>query len=202
MKMSCALSGAGLRSVEIVIDDDLDRPRAAKFLEWLVEQIGAGTELAAGQSIRYGWFDLRCEIEDRILRLRAPDLLAMPIVWQASMSAALRTTAQHVAIPRSLGLEPDIPSLGQYAVVGDGFETLPMFMERTGPGDADDSGWALGSARIEGPDPVATAHKLSLYELVVAAPRLLPYLSMPPGSDLLFRDDRPTLSYQGRPLKL
>lgn len=198
VRVAREVDGPAVRVVEVAIA--ADTPEGVRllaldpFLGWLGEEART-TPITDGQTLQLGWTLLRCRVVEQRLVLLAPDLRAssaaphapLPVEFQPDLTQAVWTLFEHTQVPASLGAELLIPTLRQAAVVGPRYAELPCVMERTTPQADDDSGWTFNSLRpdVDNNDPEQLS-RVSLYEAVLASPRLLRYLSLPPGSAVLF----------------
>ncbi len=130
------------------------------------------------------------------MRLLAPDFETMPIRWVENLGPVFGIAAVHKYVPETFGFTPETPSLGNIALVGRAFDTLPMFAHRLEPDDSkpNDSGWLLGSdsEEVDNNDP-KQLRVMSLYEAMLAIPHVVPYLSLPVGCRVMFHDQRPVI---------
>lgn len=198
LKVAREVNGPTVRVVEVAIA--ADTPEGVRllaldpFLAWLGEEART-TPITDGQTLQLGWTLLQCRVVERRLVLLAPDLRSssaapqapLPFELQPDLSQAVWTLFEHTQVPASLGAELLIPTLRQAAVVGPRYAELPCVMERTASQGDDDSGWTFNSVRpdVDNNDPEQLA-RVSLYEAALASPRLLRYLSLPPGFAVLF----------------
>lgn len=192
---------------EFVFDTDDSAPDfiVTAFADWLSDYIANGASFSDGQMLQYGFTLLSCHVESRELRLRAPDFKSMPIKWGSDLGPAFRIVAAHKYTPETFGFTPEIPTLGNTAIVGNRFDELPMFISRSLPihSNPNDSGWFIGSTRVDvdNNDPTQL-HLISLYEAVLAVPHVLDYLSLPVGCQVLFSGGRPIVLKDDEPLQI
>ncbi len=183
---------------EFVFDTDESVPEfiVDSFTAWLTHYVGEGANFSDGQSLQYGYTVLRCKVQSRQLRLLAPDFRSMPINWISDLGRAFKTVALHKYTPETFGFTPDIPTLQQTAIVGQKFDTIPMFANRLQPveNNPNDSGWFFGSGSedVDNEDPDQLSI-LSLYEATLAAPHVLQFLSMPVGCQIVFDGGNPVV---------
>lgn len=166
------------------------------FTDWLTEYLNSGVEISDGQYLQYGWVPLRCVVESGRLEFLAPDFESFPIQWQPDITKVFYITMEHKFVPESFGLEFVIPTLRDTCVVGTGFADFPMIMSRepAANDNPQDSGWFLGSLQA-GVDynNADNLELMSLYEAVLNAPHILRYLSMPMGTQAVFRGELPVV---------
>ncbi len=190
VRVAREVDGPTVRTVEVAIA--ADTPEGVRllaldpFLTWLGEEART-TPITDGQTLQLGWTLLQCRLVERRLLLLAPDLRSFPLELQPDLTQAVWTLFKHTQVPPSLGAELLIPTLRQAAVVGPRYAELPCLMERTASQGDDDSGWTFNSLRpdVDNNDPEQLS-RVSLYEAVLASPRFLRYLSLPPGYAVLF----------------
>ena len=105
---------------EFIFDTDDSTPDfiVEEFTDWLSEYISEGARFVDGQMLQYGYTFLNCSVQSRVLRLLAPDFQGMPIEWSNNLGPSFRIIAAHKYIPETFGWTPDIPSLGNTAIVG------------------------------------------------------------------------------------
>ena len=177
----------------------------ASFTEWLCEHLADGATILDGNTLQYGFTLLTCRVQSRFLRLLAPDFQTMPINWVENLGPAFNITAGHKYTPETFGFTPDIPTLGNTAIIGSRFNEFPMFIDRLSPVDSNpnDSGWFLGSNRddVDNNDP-DQLRLMSLYEAILAVPPVLPFLSLPTGCQVVFADGNPAVLKNYEPLEI
>lgn len=176
------------------------------FINWLVEYIDGGASIRDEQTLDCGFVTLKCQVRDRHLTLLAPDFHSMPIQWKEDLTHALGTLSAHKYVPQSLGMEPHMPTLMQTAIIGAKFNEHPFFMhhcESCSDVNPNDSGWFIGhnGPTVDNNDP-ASLKLMSLYEVVLKAPDILVFLSLPIGCIVLFTGDRPVLAKDDEELEI
>lgn len=164
------------------------------FADWLTTYINDGATMKDGQTLQCGFVTLKCCVQNRHLSLLCPDFKEMPIRWIDELGKSLGIITAHKYTPESVGLIPDIPSLQQTAITGERLTEIPMFANRSTPSGANpnDSGWFVGNQDADNNDP-ATLQVMSLYELVLKVPRVLQFLSLPVGCQVVFSAGTPIL---------
>lgn len=166
------------------------------FTDWLSDYIADGATFTDGQKLQYGYTLLTCRVQSRLLRLLAPDFQSMPIKWVADLGPAFGIVAAHKYTPETFGFKPDIPTLGNTAIIGNRFDEIPMFANRLSPVDSNpnDSGWFIGSDRddVDNNDP-DQLRLMSLYETVLSAPHVIDFLSLPVGCQVVFSGGNPVV---------
>ncbi|MFN3150016.1 hypothetical protein [Bremerella sp.] len=166
------------------------------FTDWLSDYIANGAAFADGQTLQYGYTLLTCRVKSRVLRLLAPDFQSMPIKWIDDLGPAFGIVAAHKYTPETFGFTPDIPTLGNTAIIGNRFDEIPMFANRLSPVESNpnDSGWFIGSDRddVDNNDP-DQLQLMSLYEAMLAVPHVLDFLSLPVGCQVVFSGGNPVV---------
>lgn len=166
------------------------------FTDWLSDYISDGATFSDGETLQYGYTTLRCRVENRVLRLLAPDFQCMPINWVDDLGPAFAIVAAHKYIPETFGLAPDSPTMLNTAIVGKRFDEIPMFADRSPPvsSNPNDSGWFIGSNRddVDNHDS-ANLRLMSLYEAMLAVPHLRDFLSLPVGCQVVFSHRSPVV---------
>jgi hypothetical protein len=164
----------------------------------LTKYIETGVTFSNGQILQYGWSVFQCRVKDNGLILFAPDFQSMPIEWIPDITKALYILMEHKYVPESFELDIDIPSLQDTAIVGQGFEELPIIMSRSEKieNNPQDSGWFIGSFKedIDNNDP-SNLELMTLYEVVLYTPHVLRYFSMPQGTQIVFESGSPVVFF-------
>ncbi len=192
---------------EFTFDTDDSSPDfiVESFTDWLSEYIDNGAEFTDGQTLQYGYTLLNCLVQSHKLRLRAPDFQGMPIKWTDNLGPVFRITAAHKYTPETFGFTPDIPTLRNTAIVGKRFDEIPMFANRLLPVESNpnDSGWFIGSNRDDvdnnNPDQLQL---MSLYEVMLAVPHVLDFLSLPVGCQVVFSGGIPVVLQDYKELEI
>lgn len=184
----------------VVVADD-----AEWFRGWLEETVAEGAQYEAGQTCQVGW--VVTEVRQHSggdLTLWEPDMRSMPIEWVEGVSFTLaHLRAQKDVVDSVLGPEAwSFPSLRQSAIICTRLaQGRGVVMERTEP-DGADSGWFCG-CREDGHDhnKVDELRRVSLYEAVLHAPSIIPYLALPPGVLVGINGGAPAVFRDGEPLE-
>ena len=173
------------------------------FCRWIENYIAGGAEISDGQTLQIGYSLVRCTVKLNILRLESPEFGSMPIRWDANMAPVFQILGWHKYIPESFSFAPDIPTLGQTAIVGKNFDQFPMFGNRLDSTNPNDSGWFFGSTldnvNNNDPDQLST---VSLYEAMLSIPQMVPYLSMPTDCQIMFNSQTPEILKAYEPLEI
>lgn len=166
------------------------------LVTWLEGYINGGAVIRDDQTLAYGYVILKCRVKNRHLTLLSPHFGEMPIQWVEDLGRALGIISAHKYTPESLGLEPDIVTLQQTAIVGERFNERPFFMNHCEPCDnnPNDSGWFVGrhAEDVDNNDP-SSLNLMSLYEVAFHAPDVVQFLSLPIGCMVLFSEGHPVI---------
>ena len=173
------------------------------FSDWLENYVSNGAEISDGQTLQVGYTLVQCNVLGKSLRLQAPDFSSMPITWTPNMGPAFQIIGWHKYVPENFSFTPNIPTLQQTVIVGRDYDQLPMFGNRLAPTGTNDSGWFFGSTRedVDNNDP-EQLNVISLYEALLSAPQMLPYLSMPTDCQIMFSSDKPEILQNFEPLEI
>lgn len=204
-RMRCRVSCASFDEFTFVFPESAPDQFVVCLKDWLREYIKSGAEIHDGETLQYGFTIFFCRVKSRTLSLLAPDFKAMPISWVPSLGRAMQIIAAHKYTPETFGFTPDIPCLLNTALVGEKFDELPMFMNRLTPieSNPNDSGWFIGSRsdEVDNNDP-DSLRLMSLYEVVLAVPRVLRFLSLPVDCQVLFSGGRPVVLHDYEELEI
>lgn len=173
------------------------------FDNWLETYSEELYECEHNQIVKLGFCDLRFSVENRIACLQAPDFQEFPLTWVNDLDPILPVVTRHQYIPQSYDLPFDIPSMNETAIISERFDELPVFLTRTEKdSDSNHSGWFITSLSDNGDITDEESLKImSLHEAVVKSPRLISYLSMPEGTQIIFETSAPIIMYRNKVLK-
>jgi hypothetical protein len=160
-----------------------------------------------GETVEFGWLVLRvCGTSDA-LDVETLDFQAMAS-FTTDLSRALEVHQQQMQVLREAGAEPERSTLRHAGLVSRGY--VPgqpeAFLTRLGPARKSDSGWVIGSvAERLTKQSLKNSRFVSLYEISLSDPRLLPFWLLPsyytvvlhadshevipPDTDIAFMDD-------------
>ena len=190
----CASSA--ISEISLQVDEATPDLLVEDLLNWLKHYLNEGAAIVDGETLQYGFTLLLCRVDDKTLRLAAPDFRSMPIHWIDDLSAVFHLLASHKMVPESIGLTADIPSLRQSVVVGERFDQFPLFANRTerSADNPADSGWFIGSQsdEVDNNDP-DQLRVVSLYEAICCVPQLVHFLSLPAGCAVMCSGDAPVI---------
>ena len=201
--ISREVHGKNIKSYSFEVGDNCPELLIDWFTEWFDTCVNKGEKFTQDQLVQYGWSYLKCNIQDSHMQLLAPDFMSLPIIWQSNITTCLFFLMEHKYVPESYDLDLDVPSLQDTAVVIKGFEDEPIIMFRMENEDGlpNDSGWTMNSLaeHADNNDPENLEVK-SLYEVVLSAPHILRYLSMPVGTQIVFKESRAVVFLNDEPL--
>jgi hypothetical protein len=164
---------------------ELDAEWLRATLEGLVAQ---GRRFHPGETLQLGWSIARIgPLEDGRLTLLEPDFESLPTHFVPGATRSLLHLRLQRSVAESLGLaEPAFPSLRQSAIVCSRLaRARPLWLDRASPQGVD-SGWFIGCAGESHEHQSArNLERLSLYEVALQQPAVVPYLALPPGVQLL-----------------
>lgn len=197
-----AVGTPSVERIQFDVAEHVPRKVVADFVDWLVDYLRAGTPIADGDPIQYGFTTYRCCLESGVLRLLAPDFSQSPINWIGDLSVGFNILLRQKFTADSYTLEVEAPSLRQYAIVGPHWTQFPTMMDRSAPAgdDNNDSGWFIGSC-AEGVDNLRSENltTVSLYEVTVNLPCVVDFLGLPVGTMVVFSEDAPRCWFDGKP---
>jgi hypothetical protein len=161
--------------------DDAVAELSQWLLDYLNSQLAIDVQFRALQKLQVGWMlvELR-SCESGNLELWEPDFDSIPIRWCRGVNNSVR----HLAIQRwvcdAAGCEPDFPTLRHAGIVSPNFtQSLEISLSRD-PSAALDSGWVLAELGYNGSE----GSFMSLYEIALAQPKVIPYLGLPEGASV------------------
>jgi hypothetical protein len=152
------------------------------FAEWLVEyfesQVANGARFKAEETVQLGWGVLRlAECDDGELVVTEPDFRSMPIQWVEGAQQTMRhlTLQRHVC--SLVRAEPQFRSLLESGLASPSFQSGSDFtMWR----EADD--WLFRALEDDG----TQAERHSLYAIAIQRPAVIPFLALPPGTEVFW----------------
>ncbi len=199
MELVTQVKGKNISEFTIEYSDEYKGPNVDQLVNYLKEYIEEGAIFETDQTFQYLGFTLVCSVNNNKLSFSMPDLenaLAEDIEndsvpWTNDLTFMLMKSLEHVYVPESFGYDFDMPSLQQTALVVTGFDRLPMSMNRLELDyqKPDDSGWGFntGNPEIDQTDE-SNFSIMTLWEVVVRAPQVLAFLSMPIGTMVGFKE--------------
>jgi hypothetical protein len=168
----CAAAGHPEISIEIAVP-------FASTASWLVgyfeEQVAAGRHFEVNQTVEIGWSLIQLRKADEYLEVWEPDFDAMPIRWCQGASNTLRQLTLQHSICEILRSNPLFPSIRHAGIISPNFLACNAFtMSRDRPSESD-SGWVFREQGYAGSE----GEFVSLYQIALATPRIIPFLAAP-----------------------
>ena len=145
-----------------------------------------GALFSVGQTIQFGWVLLKLVKGDGgKLEVWEPDFRSMPVGWTRGVDETLRFTLIQREVCARVGVEPEFPPMNHSGVISSTFHqgTGSRMMMRESA-QKSDSGWLF--RRVNGDD--LQARLQSLYEITLKQTYLIPFLALPPGSEVTQSD--------------
>jgi hypothetical protein len=144
-----------------------------------------------GEIIEFGWIVLRVCGTASALDVETLDLQAMAS-FTTDLSRALQIHNQQMDLLRQVGAEPETCTQRHAGLVSQGY--VPgqpgTFLTRLGPTRRSDSGWVIGSvAERMTKQSLKNSRFISLYEISLSDPRLLPFWLLPSYFTVVLHDD-------------
>ena len=159
---------------------------AEAIISFLDTSMSQGEGFRDGQTIQFGWVMLKL-IQGMSGRLEVwePDFESMPVNWTKGVDKTLRFTLIQREVCARMGVEPDFPPMNHSGVVASTFNhgTGSIMMVREAP-QGNDSGWLFRRVETENLE----ARLQSLYEITLNQNSIIPFLALPPGSELIRSD--------------
>lgn len=166
-------------------------------VEWLFDYfknaIENGGEFKSDQTVQIGWMIVKLQKDIRgDLEIWEPRLDFMPIKWTRGASNTFRQMSVQRELSSQLGSEPQFPSIMQSGVLPkDFFDVIKDFkMTRDAP-SGKDSGWVFAKTSVIDLD----CKLASLFEIAMNYPAVIPFLSLPPGSFVEFKESDVVVSF-------
>lgn len=152
----------------------------------------AGTPLAAGVQLRFGWSLLHLAAEDPALRVTEPVFSRWPeLHWNPRIDTTLEVLAAQVSLLRKLALAGEDIAFDQVLLMPEGtLGRRDVFLHRAPRLSDLDSGWTLSPL----PAPDAAPREEDLQAVPIASlasrrPALLSALTLPEGFMAVFSGD-------------
>ncbi|QDU96062.1 DUF1444 family protein [Lignipirellula cremea] len=165
-----------------------------EFLAIGENMVASGASFQAGQTLQFSWVILRVEKFDAVrLTIFEPDMKSWPIAYVPGVAQSLAQSALQAAALATLGLEAneaETPHMRQAVLAYGAHQTAKNWrLFRVDPNDEGDSGWRFECH--DDPDALAAITEpetLSLYEMFVGRPEIVPFLNLPGDSDIQFQN--------------
>lgn len=151
----------------------------------------SGQALTPGTQLRFGWSLLRLQPLGEGLRICEPNFVHLDEQrWNTTINVTLHVLALQTRLLRRVGLQGEDVFHDQLIVATPGALRYPnVFLRRTPPSSANDSGWSLG--RLDDPEELQRAQSLETFtvaSLVEARDELLQVLTLPVDCIVVFHD--------------
>lgn len=200
-KIQKSIKGNGFDRLQYCVDSKTPNFIIQWFDNWL-DRHYAGL-LDSTQFIDLGFCQLKIVLENDFACLQAPDLTSFPLRWNKDLYPVLQIVTKHRYIPQSYNLDMEITSMHETVIISQQFDQLPVFLSRAEKDcDTNHSGWFVTSLSDSGDYADEEELKIiSLHEAVVKAPRLIDYLSMPEGTQIVFETSTPIIMFNNKVLK-
>ncbi len=146
---------------------------------------------APGRTIQLGWSLLTLVREGGELQVHEPDFDADPFTrTRKNLTVTLTVIAQQNDWLHRLGAEPTAVDYRDKIFVADGaLKTDSVFLQRLPRGESEgDSGWAM--KLLSDPKRDTTWEWVFVFALIRFRPWYLPFLTLPVGFIVVFRDDQ------------
>lgn len=179
---------------EISIDVDLDvipQKPVEHLVQSIEEMIRAGAKIGDQHTIQLGWTLLRVETEqDGSLSLYEPDGKSVPMQFRRGITESVKQMLVQLWYLDSYGLDREsiaLPTIRQSVIACTRLaEGAGLFLARSAPGDALDSGWFAACDDPEhNHNEAANLERRSLYEAFIAKPVLAPWVAFPVTTTVL-----------------
>ncbi len=181
-----------IQNILIEVDEDVPEFLVAYLADWLESYIQSGAKIENEQTLQFGFSLLKFRIANRTLTIDGPDYESIPFKWTNDLTKTLLVFKEHKFTVESYDLESEYSKLQDTVLIGKGFEEEPFMFRKddASENNPEDSGWFAGSLRedIDNDDP-ENISMISLYELVLKQPLVLPYLAFPEGCIILFENE-------------
>ena len=182
---------AYIQNIYVKIEDSTPEFLVDFLLDWLEEYIMSGVKVSNEETLQYGFSLLRFKIINEALFIEAPDYVSLPLRWTENLSKMFYIFKEQKYTIESYDLELQGARIQDTAIVGKYFEDEPFLMSRNIPSDKNpkDSGWFIGSLKndVDNNDP-NNLSLMSLYEVGLKQPLLLPYLFFPVNCIIVFKN--------------
>jgi len=199
-----SVSNSNISTFSFSVNEEIQSILIDSFAQWIKNLLKEPDSILDGSELMYGWTNIQCHIHQSHLTFKVPDQKQLPMVWADDLTKALESIVYHQFVPESFGLDCDIPSLQDTVMVSANYQNLPMFMTRSEKNSDDDShsGWFIANTSSD--TDISDENNLkfmTIYEVVINAPHIYKYISMPSGSQVIFDTDKPEFLYKNEPIK-
>ena len=160
--------------------------QAESIISFLDATVSQGGTFSSGQTIQFGSVLLKLLKGDSgKLEVWEPDFMSMPVGWTKGVDNTLRFTLIQREVCARVGVDPEFPAINHSGVVSSTFDsgTGSLMMVREGM-HRNDSGWLFRRVESESLE----ARLQSLYEIILSQTHIIPFLALPPGSEVIQSD--------------
>jgi len=177
------------------------------LLGWIESEVASGKRFLPDQNVQVGWSLLNVrQREDGTLGFFEPDFKSMPVVFVDNVSNTLLHLLLQKSVNESLGLENELVllPLSHTGIICTRFRKRgDMVLTRQLP-KQNDSGWFFGCFSSDHDhQAVESLQRMSLYEAAVALDdRIIPYLALPAGIQVLINSSGPRFLRNGKELSI
>jgi hypothetical protein len=168
----------GEPEVSFVVDDEAT-PIAAWLREFLELRPHDVTTFREGELIQVGCSILMLRPWGPGLELWEPDFRSVPIRWCEGVNTTLRHLAVQKSVCDALACSPDFPSLRLSVAHSPAPRPLDGLRMSRVAAAGSDSGWRIEHGAARGQPRV-----VSLYEMSLMEPWIVPFLALPQGSSV------------------
>ena len=168
-----------------------DQPGIDWLINYFSDQVRDGVHFKSGQTVQIGWALLKLSGDDsKELRVFEPDFASMPVRWVSGISRAMRHLTIQREVCKQVGESPCFPSMVEPGVVSPNFVSgrSAFSMSR------DNDGWLFRAREDEGHQ----AGLCSLYALATERTAAIPFLALPPGTEVDWERGSAVISFNGR----
>lgn len=175
-------------------------PAARSMLERFAQLHAAGPRLHPGSHIDFGWAVLQIEARGEDWLVCEPDFESEPMRWLPSVDATLGVLDAQATLMRRLGLPPRATRGDQLLwLAPDALDAARVYLHRSEPGSAAESGWYIGRDRDAGDEGEAQRGvRIRAGRLLILKPEWLQLLTLPPGCLVQFEDGKIAAIYDDR----
>jgi hypothetical protein len=188
-----------------------DAPFLAPGLKWLLDvienEVASGKQYHPDQTVQVGWSVMQVRRRaDGTLGFFELDFKSMPTVSVDNVSNTLLHLLLQKSVNESLGLENELlfAPLNHRAIICHQFKgSKDIVLTRIAP-KKNDSGWFFGcSDSNHNHQVVENLQRISVYEAAVSFDdRIIPYLALPAGIQILINNSRPRFFYNHKELPI
>jgi hypothetical protein len=160
-------------------------------LEWLTRyfetEIVKGVQYKPLQTVQIGWLPVQLRENGSFLELWEPQFDSLPIKWRPGVDNVVRHLILQKSVCEELGVDPVFPSCIQPGIVSPSFlkdATEDRFSMSRDLVSGRDSGWVFHDIGYFGEE----GEFKSLYEISLCHMGVIPFLALPPETNILRQD--------------